>query len=90
MLRAPRLGGVDLQSPHGEAVAVVVDNVEVWRVLQRDAIDGEVVGGVGNDDAGNLLAASCASLFGEIPPCDVFAEEFFAAAAVDHAVAHDA
>ena len=71
-----RVSGVDLEAPDGEAVAVVVDDVEVGRVLQRDAVDGEVVRGVGHDDARNLLAASCAGLLGEIPPGDVLPRSF--------------
>ena len=36
------------------------------------------------------MAVAGAGLFGETPPCEVFAEHLFAAASVDDAVAHDA
>ena len=81
---------IDLQSPDRKAVAVVVDDVEVRRVFQRDAIEREVVGIIGDQDARNLLTASGARLLGQIPPGVFGAEHFFAAAAVDDAIAHDA
>ena len=58
MLRARRLGGVDAEGPDGEAVAVVIDDVEVGGVLEGNAVEGEVVGVVGDEDAGDLLAAA--------------------------------
>ena len=36
------------------------------------------------------MAVAGAGLFGEAPPCEVFAEHLVAAAAVDDTVAHDA
>ena len=90
MLRAQALRRVDLHAPDREAVAVVVDDVEVGRVLERDAVEREVVGVVGDNEARNLLAAAGARLLGQIPPGVLRAEHLFAAAAVDDAVAHDA
>ena len=55
---------VDLDAPDREAVAMVVDDVEVGRVLERDAIQGEVVRVVGHDEARNLLPASGTRLLG--------------------------
>lgn len=81
---------VDLQSPYGKTIAVVVDDVEVRRVLQCDPVDGEVVRSIGDDQAWNLLAASCASLLCEVPPGDIFAKKFFTTPAVDNTVAHNA
>ena len=42
--------------------------VEVGRVSEGDAVEGEVVGEVGVDHARHLLAAGGASVFGEVPP----------------------
>ena len=64
--------------------------MEVGRVLQRDAVQREVVGVVGDDQARDLLAAAGARLLGKVPPGILRAQHFFAAAAVDDAVAHDA
>ena len=68
---------VDLQAPDGEAVAVVVGDVEVGRVLERDAIEREVVGVVGDDEARNLLAAAGAGLLGQVPPGDILCRAAF-------------
>ena len=40
-------GCVDFYAPYGEAVAAVVGDVEVGRVFEGDAVEGEVVGVVG-------------------------------------------
>src|SRR5450631_1559335 len=60
--------GVDLYAPDGETVAAVEGEVGVWRVFQRDAIEGEVVGEVGVDHARCLLAANRARVVGQGPP----------------------
>ncbi len=83
------LGRVDAEAPDGEAVAMVVDDVEVGGVFKGDAVEGEVVGVVGDKDAGDLLTSGGAGLFGEIPPGDGSVEEGCAAASVDGAFAHD-
>jgi hypothetical protein len=83
------LGRIDFESPDGEAVAVIVRDVEVGRVAEGDAVEGEVVSVVGDEDARDLLTAAGAGLLGEIPRGDGFAEEFFTAACVDDAVSHD-
>ena len=44
-------GGVDFYSPDGEAVAAVVVDVGVLGVAKGDAVEGEVVGVTGFDDA---------------------------------------
>ena len=82
-------GSVDFEAPDGEAVAVFVDDVEVGGVLEGDAVEGEVVGVVGDEDTGDLLSGASAGFFGEVPPGCIAAEELGAAAAVDGAVAHD-
>ena len=83
------LSCVDLEAPDGEAVAMVVYDVKVRGVLERDAVEGEVVSIIRDDETGNLLAPARAGLFGQVPPGEFGAEHFFAAAAVDDTVAHD-
>ena len=67
--------------------------VEVGGVLEGDAVEGEVVGEVGVDEARDLLAAGGAGVFGEVPPGlgggMAVEEDFGAALSVDGAVAHD-
>ena len=50
--------GVDLDAPDGEAVAAVVGDVEVGGVAQRDAVEGEVVGVIADDEAGDRWRAA--------------------------------
>ena len=64
---------VDLHSPDGEAVAAVVGDVEVGGVLEGDAVEGEVVRVIADDDARDLLGAAGACVLGEVPP--VLAED---------------
>ena len=86
-------GRVDLDAPDGEAVAAVEGDVEVGRIFEGDAVESEVVGEVGFDEAGNLLSAGGAGVFGEVPPGLVggtaVEEDFGSALSVDGAVAHD-
>src|ERR1035437_4201172 len=67
VLRARRCGVVDFDAPDGEAVARFVGDVEVRRVLERDAVEGEVVGVVGDNEARDLLRAARACILGEAP-----------------------
>src|SRR6266481_4342705 len=81
---------VELQPPYRKAIAMVVNDMEVGRVLQRDPIDRKVVREIGDDQAWHLLAATTSSLFRKIPPGDLLVEKFLATPAIDNTIAHHA
>jgi len=64
--------------------------VKIWRIHQRDAVEGEVVAAAQRDQPRVVLAAARASHVRQVPPTDVLPENRLPAAPVDHAVAHDA
>ena len=83
------VNGVDSNPPHSKAISCVIGHVEVWRVAQCNAIEGEVVGVVRNDEAADLLAAAVFQrLFAEIPGGDSLPEDIFSTTPIDNAVAH--
>ena len=63
------LGRVDFEAPDGEAVAVVVRDVEVGRIPQRDAVQGEP-GGAGKRDQARavLMGVGALGILGQVPP----------------------
>ena len=60
------------------------------RVLERDAVEREIVAAVEHQDARAVLVAALARLLGDLPPRDVLAQHFGPAASVDDAIAHHA
>src|SRR5581483_9462384 len=78
-----------LHAPHRESIAAAIGNVEVRRILERDAIEREVVAMREYQNARNILAPSRSRLFGQIPPGNICAKDFRTSTPVDDAVAHD-
>jgi hypothetical protein len=85
------VGRVDDDAPCGEAVHVVQGDVEVRRILQRDAVQRDVARLVGLDQARHVLPGLfLLGAAGDLPPRLRLAEDRLAALAVDGAGAHDA
>ena len=82
---------IDNDAPGGKSVSVGVRNMEVGRVTQGDAVEGEIVGVRKNQDArAVLILVFDLGFLREVPPGNVLAGEFLAAAAIDCAIAHHA
>jgi hypothetical protein len=89
-VRRKRARHIDFEAPDIESVAVVENDVCAGSVPDRDAVKREVVGAVGNDQPRNLLGPARAGLPGQIPPRKLRPKHFFAAAAINDAIAHHA
>src|SRR5579883_3295606 len=79
---------VDNDAPRGESAAIAVVDVKVGGVLECNAIEREVIGVREHDQTRAVLKAAGARFLGQIPPGDILADQFRAAAAVDRAFPH--
>ena len=88
VFRAPFPGVSMTHAPDRESVSAAVGDVEIAGILQRDAVQGEIVAARKHHQARAILASAGPSLLREVPPGDVLPDELGPAAAIDDAIAH--
>src|SRR5258708_1100881 len=82
---------INAHAPGGETIGFVHDHVEIRRVAQRNAIQGEVIRRI--DDCQTRTVLSGVADFGlmsKVPPAYALVEQVFPALAVNAALTHNA
>src|SRR5438270_10175945 len=81
---------INPDAPGREAVGAVYDGVEVWRIPQRDSVQGEIVRGINHQYPWTVLPfVFSLCLLCQIPPGNSLSEKCCSSAPINHAQSHD-